>query len=383
MDFSNLSALAQQWLAVLAVIAGSLLIGLVLKWILFRSIRWYNKKRDSLLAESISKHLNRPAGYFIPILLALLLLPLSNDLVAIETARLNKNQLILKILLIISGAWMLIQSIDIFSDFFRTHYNIDKDDNLEERKIITQFAFVKRLVSVIVFILAISLILYQFENVRKLGMGLLTSAGVAGIIIGLAAQKSIANLLAGFQIAFTQPIRLDDVVIVEGEWGRIEEITLTYVVVRIWDQRRLVVPLQYFNEKSFQNWTRTTSELLGTVFIYTDYTMPVETLREELSRLLETNPKWDKRVGIIQVTDTTETTMQIRALMSARNAGDTFDLRCHVREGLITFIQQQFPEALPKTRVEMQSKEQHQNGEPKEVKTSSKSGKKESEVRGN
>jgi small-conductance mechanosensitive channel len=215
------------------------------------------------------------------------------------------------------------------------------------------------------------------------GWGCLTSAGVAGIIIGLAAQKSIANLLAGFQIAFTQPIRLDDVVIVEGEWGRIEEITLTYVVVRIWDQRRLVVPLQYFNEKSFQNWTRTTSELLGTVFIYTDYTMPVEALREELSRLLETNPKWDKRVGIIQVTDTTETTMQIRALMSARNAGDTFDLRCHVREGLITFIQQQFPEALPKTRVEMQSKEQHQNGEPKEVKTSGKSGKKESEVRGN
>jgi small-conductance mechanosensitive channel len=355
MDLSNWSNLAQQWLVILSIISGSLVVGRLFKWLLFRGIRWYNKKQDHLFMESIGQHLSRPANYFIPLFLALLLLPISNEIITIEAARLSKANLILKILLIISGAWMIIQSIDIFSDFFRTHYSIDKDDNLEERKIITQLAFVKRLATVIIFILAISLILYQFENVRKLGMGLLTSAGVAGIIIGLAAQKSIANLLAGFQIAFTQPIRLDDVVIVEGEWGRIEEITLTYVVVRIWDQRRLVVPLQYFNEKSFQNWTRTTSELLGTVFIYTDYTMPVEALREELNRLLGTNPKWDKRVGIIQVTDTTEKTMQIRALMSARNAGDTFDLRCDVREGLITFIQEKYPEALPRTRVEMQA----------------------------
>lgn len=373
MDFSNLSNLAQQGLAILVVIMGSFLIGLLLKWILFRSIRWYNKRRDTLVMESLCQNLSRPATYFIPILMTLILLPVANSFVTIEDTMLQNIQLTLKILLIISGAWMAIQSMDIFSDVIRQHYDISKEDNLEERKIITQLTFVKRLVTVIVLILAISLILFQFENVRKLGMGLLTSAGVAGIIIGLAAQKSIANLLAGFQIAFTQPIRLDDVVIVEGEWGRIEEITLTYVVVRIWDQRRLIVPLQYFNDRAFQNWTRTTSELLGTVFIYTDYTMPIETLRKELTRLLEKNPKWDKRVGIIQVTDATEASMQIRALMSARDAGSTFDLRCEIREGLITFIQKNYPEALPRTRVEMQSKEESQNGMQNEAKTSEKS----------
>jgi len=186
---------------------------------------------------------------------------------------------------------------------------------------------------------------------RKVGAGLLTGVGIGGIIIGFAAQKSLGNLLAGFQIAFTQPIRMDDVLIVEGEWGRVEEINLTYVVVNIWDKRRLVLPINYFIEKPFQNWTRTTAEILGTVFIYTDFTVPVQQLRDKLTELLEGHPLWDRKVNVLQVTDLKERTMEIRCLMSCRNSGQAFDLRCFVREQMIDYIRTQFPESLSKTRV--------------------------------
>jgi small-conductance mechanosensitive channel len=177
-----------------------------------------------------------------------------------------------------------------------------------------------------------------------------------GIIIGFAAQRSIANLFAGVQLALTQPIRLDDVVIVEGEWGRIEEVTMTYVVVAIWDMRRLVVPLSYFIEKPFQNWTRVSSDILGTVFIYTDYNVPVNTLREELTRLLTQAALWNGEVNVLQVTDAKASMVELRALMSAKDSGTAFDLRVHVREKLIEFLQKNYPESLPKTRVAFENK---------------------------
>jgi small-conductance mechanosensitive channel len=180
---------------------------------------------------------------------------------------------------------------------------------------------------------------------------LLRSAGVAGIVIGFAAQRSLGTLLAGFQIALTQLIRIDDVVIVEGEWGRIEEITLTYVVVNIWDQRRLIVPVTYFLEKSFQNWTRTSVELLGTVELYVDYSMPLDALRAELTRILEASKLWDRRVNVLQVTDAREHAVQVRALVSAADAGSAWDLRCEVREGLLRFLQQHHPDSLPRLRL--------------------------------
>jgi small-conductance mechanosensitive channel len=196
-----------------------------------------------------------------------------------------------------------------------------------------------------------------FDSFRTLGTGILASAGLASLMIGLAAQKIFGNFLAGIQIAFTQPIRVDDVVIVENEWGKIEEITLTYVIVRIWDLRRLVLPISYFIEKPFQNWTRVSADLLGTVLIYTDYTIPVNEVREELNRILKSSDKWDGKVSGLQVTNTTERTMELRALMSAADASIAWDLRCEVRGKLIEFIQKKYPDALPKARAELKKTE--------------------------
>ncbi|HVW12392.1 MAG TPA: mechanosensitive ion channel domain-containing protein [Mucilaginibacter sp.] len=206
------------------------------------------------------------------------------------------------------------------------------------------------MIIILIVVVSLAIILLSFNSVRKLGAGLLTGVGIGGIILGIAAQKPLGNLLAGLQIAFTQPIRIDDVLVVEGEWGRVEEITLTYVVLAIWDQRRLVLPITYFTEKPFQNWTRTTSQILGTVFLYVDYTFPVDGLRAELDRLLKASKLWDKRVGILQVTDSKPDVIELRALMSASNSSDAFDLRCYVRENLLKYITAHMPGSLPQRR---------------------------------
>jgi small-conductance mechanosensitive channel len=196
-----------------------------------------------------------------------------------------------------------------------------------------------------------------FDEVRRVGVSILASAGIVGIIVGFAAQRSLGNLIAGIQIAITQPMRLDDVVVVEGEWGRIEEITLTYVVVRIWDQRRLVVPITYFMERPFVNWTRTTAELLGTVYLYADYTIPVERVREELHRILEASDLWDRRAWGLVVTNTTEKSVEMRALMSTQDSSSAWSLRCHVREKLLEFLQKHFPHSLPMVRLKTEGEE--------------------------
>jgi hypothetical protein len=196
-----------------------------------------------------------------------------------------------------------------------------------------------------------------FPAIRHIGESLLASAGLAALIAGFAARSTLTNLAAGIQIAFTQPIRLGDAVIVEGEYGWIEEINITYVVMRIWDLRRLVIPISYFSEKPFQNWTRNTADLLGTVFLYTDYSLPVDPVRKELQRILESTKLWDGKVWGLQVTNATDRTMELRALMSASDSSTAWDLRCYVREKLILFLQQQFPQCLPKTRAELNQAE--------------------------
>lgn len=258
-----------------------------------------------------------------------------------------------EVLWIVSIAWAVIVMVRVAKNQFLRNYDISEADNLKSRKLYTQFNILERILVFIIIIIATAITLMLFDGVRNIGISLFASAGVAGLIIGLSAQKALGTVLAGLQIAITQPIRIDDVVIVENEWGKIEEINLTYVVIRIWDSRRLVVPSTYFLDKPFQNWTRTSADILGTVFIYTDYTMPFEPLRKELTRLLESNSLWDKKVNVLQITDAKQTTVEIRALMSAANSPDAWDLRVYVREKLIEFIQREYPQCLPRTRIEI------------------------------
>jgi small-conductance mechanosensitive channel len=254
------------------------------------------------------------------------------------------------LLLIAAVGVVLYQLVDTVAAFILRQHRLDVANNLSARAIQTQVLVLKRVaVSVIVIFTAASM-LTVFDSVRQFGQSILASAGIAGIILGLAAQRSIGSLLAGFQIALTQPIRMDDVVIVDGEFGRVEEITLTYVVVQVWDLRRLVVPISYFIEQPFQNWTRSSANLLATVFLYVDYTLPMAPLRAELTRILEASPRWDRKVNVLQVTDSKERTIEIRALASAADASIAWDLRCEIRERLVDFLQRKYPECLPRLR---------------------------------
>lgn len=262
-------------------------------------------------------------------------------------------QLATRILLIATGAYMLIRLVYGVDDFVEARLGLHQPDNLDARRTVTQLRVLRSVLVAFITFTAIIVILLSFDGARQIGAGLLASAGLAGLVIGFAAQRALGNLLAGFQIAITQPIRLDDVVVVEGEWGRVEEITLTYVVIRIWDERRLILPISYFLEKPFTNWTRESSEILGTIFLYTDYSVPVEALRQELDRLVEASDHWDGRVKGLVVTDSKPTTLELRALISARDGGAAWDLRCEVREGLVRFLQREYPEALPRFRAEL------------------------------
>jgi small-conductance mechanosensitive channel len=249
-------------------------------------------------------------------------------------------------------AWLMHRMVTMARKMAIARFPVDVKDNLAARRIQTQFRVFERVATGVIVIATIAIMLMTFEQVRQFGVSLLASAGLAGIVIGFAAQKSLGTLLAGIQIALSQPIRIDDVVIVGGEWGRIEEITLTYVIVKIWDERRLVVPITYFLDNVFQNWTRTSAQLLGTVYIYTDYGIPVEKVRQELNHILESTDLWDGRVCVLQVTAASEKSIELRALMSAEDSSKAWDLRCYVREKLISFMQERFPENLPRVRIQ-------------------------------
>ncbi|CAG5068487.1 hypothetical protein DYBT9623_01218 [Dyadobacter sp. CECT 9623] len=257
-----------------------------------------------------------------------------------------------KVSLIAATTWLMVRVVIIVEKILVDQLDFNSPDNNQARRMFTKIKFVKRMVIILIVIVGVSVLLLSFEGVRQYGVGLLTSAGIFSVIIGFAAQKSLANLMAGIQIAFTQPIKIDDVVIVEGEWGRIEEINLTYVVVNIWDLRRIVLPITYFIETPFQNWTRNDSALIGTAFFQLNYHAPVPKLREKLKEILDNTPLWNGKSWALQITDTQGQLMVVRAIMSARNSSETFDLRCLVREKMIEFIAKEYPEALPSTRIE-------------------------------
>ena len=249
--------------------------------------------------------------------------------------------------------WIAVRAVDMGAGRYLQRYRLDADDNLLARKHVTQVRVFKRITDTLIIIIAVSAALMTFDSVRQYGVSLFASAGAAGIIVGLAARPLLSNLIAGVQIAVTQPIRIEDAVIVENEWGWVEEIASTYVVIRLWDLRRMVVPLAYFIEKPFQNWTRDGSSLLGAVMLHTDYAADVPKIRRRLSEIVRESNLWDGAVVKLQVTDSTPKTMELRALLSARNASAAWDLRCEVREKLIAFLQKEMPEALPKERQEV------------------------------
>jgi len=255
------------------------------------------------------------------------------------------------ILIISSVAWLCGQGVRLGEEAVLAKYDLTAADNLHARKVFTQTHVISKTLYVLIGIFTAASVLMLFDQVRQFGASILASAGVLGVVLGFAAQRTIANLFAGFQLAMTQPIRIDDVVIVEGEWGRVEEISLTFVVIHIWDDRRLVVPLSYFIEKPFQNWTRVSASLLGSVFLWVDYTLPILELRRVIQQIVEHSALWDRRFWNLQVTDASEQAMQIRVLATATDSSKAWDLRCEIREKLIDFIQERYPEALPKSRV--------------------------------
>lgn len=325
-------------------------------WVLYRIARrlarfaeqWGQKQTTALEALLVPILANG-----LQLALPLIALMLAKPLLPASPRYTTIIDLVASMLLIATVAWVLIRALTVMERLVMLRYRIDVEDNLQARGIRTQFSFLKKLGIFLIVLIAGSSTLMLFDGARQLGTSLLTSAGIIGLVVGFAAQKILGNLLAGFQIALTQPIRIDDAVIVENEWGWIEELTLTYVVVRLWDWRRLILPINYFIEKPFQNWTRTSAELIGSVFLYTDYGVPLEPLRDELTRLLKAHPLWDGKVNVLQVTDARERVIELRALMSARNAPLAWDLRCAIREGLIVYLQQHHPEALPRIRAEV------------------------------
>ena len=322
----------------------------VLIWVAIRALPAVVRRRTNPLASSMLVRLRRPIFWTLLAFLFRLSLPLLSLSDAVRDFFAHAAAL----WLIGAVVYLLVKVIDLLGDEVMRRYDVSVADNLRARKMHTQLRLFKRIVLVIVCFVGFAALLMTFDRVRQLGTGLLASAGVIGIVIGMAAQKTLHTLLTGIQIAITQPIRLDDVVIVEGEWGRIEEITLTYVVVRIWDQRRLIVPVTFFIESPFQNWTRVSAEILGTVFVYVDYTVPLEPLREHLRQIVEACDLWDKRVCLLQVTQATERTVELRALVSATDASKAWDLRCLVRERLIAYIRDHHADCLPRFRAELE-----------------------------
>lgn len=327
----------------------AILIGLALHVVIFAILRRITGRTEGVADTSIVKRISGAAWMLLPTAAALVVAPPKDPIPIIDMAR-----HLIVILMIIAVAWMLQSLTYVLDDVVRAKFDVTRSDNLTARKMHTKIRVFRKVAAVLITILAAAAILMTFPTARQLGAGILASAGIAGIVVGMAARPTLSNLLAGLQLALTETLALDDVVIVKGEWGRIEEITSTYVVVRIWDQRRLIVPIGWFTENPFENWTRKTADLLGTVFIHCDYTVSVEEIRGQLKRILDASEHWDKKAWGVQVTDATERTMTVRCLMSARDSSAAWNLRCEVREKMIAWLQREHPGALPRTRAEVE-----------------------------
>lgn len=340
--------LDQRWFLVIFLFCGAVVVANVLHWFVFRVLR----RREGLHGPGwgIRRHLSRPSRTIFLLTCGLIALPFVPRISEGTQDAIRRGLLIA---LVVSLGWLTIGAVYVLQEFVLRKYDLSAANNLRARRIHTQIALFRRLLIGLIVVVTIGAVLWTFRDQRlwEYGTGLVASAGLASLVLATAAKSTASNILAGLQIAVTEPIRIGDVVVVQGEWGRIEEITSAYVVVRIWDLRRLIVPLTWFIENSFQNWSRESTEIMGTAMLYLDYSTPVEPLRAELQRMVAANPLWNGKTCALQVTDITDHAMELRCLVSADDASSLFELRCQVREGILQFVQRTYPEAFPRRRA--------------------------------
>lgn len=337
---------APPWLVSALLIASAILIAVALHAVVVQVVR-RAVSRHSAFWQPLIARTRRPTR--LAFIVAALGPAVTAAPLTVGQAAGAKHVLIVMFILLLG--WMAMTALDIGAALYLRGFKVDVEDNLLARKHVTQVRILRRAVAILVGIFTLALALMTIPGVRQWGVSLLAAGGAASVIVGLALQPLLTNLIAGIQIAVTQPIRIDDAVIVEKEWGNIEEITATYVVVRLWDWRRMVLPLSYFIQTPFQNWTRESSALIGTAMLYVDPAAPVDRLRAKLEEIAKASPLWDGKVVNLAVTDLTAEVMEVRCLVSARNAGKTFDLRCEVREKMMAFVRDELPEAFPRRRL--------------------------------
>lgn len=344
----NLSHLHHRWFLAIFLFCGALVVSNIVHWLLFRFLR-RKEAEGKTSAWGISKHLGGPSRLIFLLTCILIALPVVPGLSAHVEEEIRHWTVMC---IVATLGWFFVGLVYVVEGAVLRKYDLNVADNLRARRIHTQFQVFRHLLIGFVVVITIGALLWTSNDPRiwHYGTGLLASAGIASLLLASAAKSTASNLLAGIQIAFTEPIQIDDVVVIKGDWGRIEEITSAYVVVKIWDLRRLIVPLSYFIENPIENWTRTSSQILGYPYLYVDYSIPVAELRKEYESFVRAHKLWDGEAVGLQVTDLTAQTMQLRCLYSARNSGDSFNLGCDVREHMIAFIHEHYPEAFPTTR---------------------------------
>ena len=335
------------WFFAIFLFCAVIVIANIAQYVIFRLLR--KETENKIMGWGIQKYLSHPARAIFFITCLRIVLP------AIPRIPDNISNVLRQVLamgLVIALGWFGIGCVYAFQAATLRRYDLRAQNNLQARRIHTQFQFFRRMIIALIVVITIGALLWTFNDasIWRWGSGLLASAGVASVILATAARSTAANFFAGLQIAFTDPIHVDDVVVIQGEWGRIEEINSAYVVVKIWDLRRLIVPLSFFIENAFQNWTRDSSDIMGTAFLYVDYSIPVEALRQQLEVIVHPSPLWDGRTCVLQVTNLSERAMEVRCLTSSRDSSDSFDLRCLIREKMTEWIQQNYPGAFPLTR---------------------------------
>jgi len=339
----------------------SLIVATVVAWLAGIAMDWAVRRRHSHTQAPVWMSLHRRCRLPLRMTLTVAVLLIALPYVGLSHPLTQLLRQIFVVALIATVTWLAIQVTKVVEDVAQLRFDIDVSDNRRARRFRTQILVFRRVTITVLVFGATAAAIMTIPWTRTLGASFLVSAGVLSVVVGIAAQTTVANLLAGLQIALTDPLRIDDVVVVNDEWGRVEEVTLTYVVVRTWDNRRLILPISWFTTNVFQNWTWHEATVLGSIVWHVDFTLPVEEIRAEFYRIVERSPLWDGRDRVLQVVDSTASTMVLRGLVSAADAPSNWDLCCDVRERMLMFLQAGYPSKLPKLRADVSNMEQRRN----------------------